>query len=667
MYAQFEEEPIVPGTGRALGSAIKVREYTGGGNGKLLADPIAAMMYNVAFWNNAILKNIASQKALRVGLATGMMERLPTITLPNGNRSIQQPDVSRGFVDKVFYTNIDGVSVPFATKDPLLAVGLMSSPSADLGGILKYMGLPTSFLREMVTRDPGFMIANLLRDAVSTWVLAGSGAKPQDTFRGLKSALMKSGSYQSLRNFAVIGSFDEAQKSPEKFVAGLRQKLIKKQGITDVTESLKWAWDGLEKLSEASDAATRIAVYEAAKKSGADDFTAAYRALSIMNFSRSGNSAGLRVYTKLVPFLNARIQGFDVLYQGIKAGVGVISGAEQTQFEKQRGAAVLYRGMGLTAAAMALALLNSDDEDYKQLPQYIKDANILVPIGGGKFLSIPKPFEAGFLFMTVPTTLYDISAGNRSLRSGLNLFYGQFSNTFGFNPTPQVALPIYENITNRDFYTGLPLISAGQEKLDPSLQYNASTSYVARGIGKALKYTPLGYNIDTGRFEGVSPILIDNLISGYGGPIASYIGMALGGITSAFGSDGEGLPVAGSNLPVIRRFFVDAQDKQPQAAADAYELYQQVDKVTRTVARLKKMGDVEALKEYRAENIDILQVGKQVRKMADNLNGIRAQLRRLEADRTMSGQEKIAKMRELRSREVALTNRIDEINRKLGR
>jgi len=667
MYAQFEEEPAVPGTSSSIGSKIKVREYKGGGPGNLMADPISAMMYNVAFWNNAILQNIASQKALRVGESTQLMKRLRVFKNPNGTVSVEQPDTAAGYVDKVFYTKINGIDTPFATKDPLLAVGLMSNPQANLEGVFKYLGMPTGFLREMVTRDPGFMIANLMRDSVATWVLAGSGARPQDTFKSFVTAYRKNGSYDKLRNLAVIGSFDEAQKSPEKFVAGLRSEILKTNGLSDITGALKKGWDYLEKLSEASDAATRIAVYDAAKKSGATDFTAAYRALSIMNFSRSGNSAGLKVLTKLIPFLNARIQGFDVLYNGLKSAAGVATGAAQLDFERQRGTAVLYRSMGLMAGALALAALNNDDDDYKQLPQYMKDANILVPVGGGKYISIPKPFEAGLLFMTIPTAVYEMAAGTRSGRSTAKLFYDQFSSTFGFNPVPQFALPILENITNRDFYTGLPLVSPGQEKLDASLQYNASTSYVARGIGQLLKYTPMGYNADTGRFEGVSPILLDNLISGYGGPIASYLGMAVGGITTAFGTDGQGLPVAGSNLPIIRRFFVDAQDKQPQAAADAYELYQQVDKVTRTVSRLKKMGDVEALKEYRAENIDILRVGKQVRKMADNLNNIRAQLRRLEANTTMSGQEKLAKMRELRSREITLTRKIDEINQKLGR
>ena len=143
--------------------------------------------------------------------------------------------------------------------------------------------------------------------------------------------------------------------------------------------------------------------------------------------------------------------------------------------------------------------------------------------------------------------------------------------------------------------------------------------------------------------------------------------MGVGGIISAFGEDNQGIPVAGSKLPVIRRFFLDARDQQPQSAADAYELYQLVDRANRTISRLKKSGDVEALKEYREENIDLLRVGKQVRKMADNLNNIRAQVRRLEADKVMSGAEKKERMRELRAREAQLTRKIDEINERLGR
>ena len=669
MYRQLEEGDVVQELSGGMGSRIRFKEYEGSTTGNLMADPIVAMMHNSAFWTNVILRTLATQKSFRVGEATGVVKRLRAFEDEDGDVTIETPSAADGYDPKVFYTYVNGKEIPFASKDPLFTIGLSGNDFVAPGLFLEMMGMPADILREMVTRDPGFMVANLLRDSVSTWVLAGSGANPFQTFKGFVSALKSSSSFNALRSYGIVGSFDEAQKPISKIVEGMRGKLTKVQGLPSMNQALKSGWDKLGKLSEASDAATRIAVYEAAKRDGASDFTAAYRALSIMNFSRSGSSAGLRTFARLVPFLNARIQGFDVLYKGMKSAVGVATGQQQLEFDRQRGTHVLVRGMGLMAAAMALALLNEDDEDYKQLPQYIKDANILIPVPGqqGKYIQIPKPFEAGFLFMTVPTAFYDVATGDRSMRSATKLMFNQFSSTFGFNPIPQALLPAVENVINRDFYTGQPLISAGMEKLDTSLQYNASTSYVARGISQLSSFLPLNYDFEEGRFVPISPIKLDNLITGYGGPIGSYVSMIVGSTAYAFGEDNQGLPVAGSELPFIRRFFIDAQDKQPQAAAEAYELYQLVDKANRTISRLKKSGDTEALKEYREENINLLRAGKQVRKMADNLNNIRAQIRRLENDTTMGREQKIDKLRELRAREIRVTRNIEQINQQLGR
>jgi len=664
LYREVGDETLTPPPYGATGRATNIQGYKGSEQGNLIADPMEAMIRNISFWTGATMRNIAAQKAHRVAMAVGIGRNLKWMGNDIGWES---PDPKKGEDARYLSYNIDGKEFRYAVTDPLFATGLLNTEGHNMGLALELLGMPTTALREMVTRDPGFMIANLLRDSMSTWILAGSGASPLGTFIGLKKALMNDVSYQSLKRMGVVGSYDEAQKSPRQMVAGLKAKVTNAQGLTGTMDALKYGWDRLGKLSDASDAATRIAVYEAAIKEGATEYTAAYRALSVMNFSRRGASMGISVATKLIPFLNARIQGFDVLYTGIKAGVQLAQGADQTAFEKQRGAAVWYRGAGLMAAALALAMLNEDDEDYKELPPYVKDANFLIPVGGSQFISIPKPFEAGLIFGTVPTTMYDMLRGNRSTRSGIKLFTSQLGSTFGFNPMPQVALPLFENLTNSDFYTGMPLISPGMQKLDPSLQYTPSTSYVARGLGKLLAYSPFGYDFESGRFEGVSPIMIDNLITGYGGPIGGYVSMGIGGLIGAFGQDNQGIPIAGSNLPVIKRFFIDAQDKQPQAAAEAYEVYQIVDKATRTASRLKKMGDVEALKEFREENIDLLRVGKQVRKMAENLNNIRAQVRRLEVNTTMSGSEKKERMRELRAREIQLTRKIYEINEKLGR
>ena len=59
------------------------------------------------------------------------------------------------------------------------------------------------------------------------------------------------------------------------------------------------------------------AVYNKLKESGASEARAqseaAYQALEIINFGRRGLSPTFRILTSAIPFLNARIQGLDVL------------------------------------------------------------------------------------------------------------------------------------------------------------------------------------------------------------------------------------------------------------------------------------------------------------------------------------------------------------------
>jgi hypothetical protein len=56
-------------------------------------------------------------------------------------------------------------------------------------------------------------------------------------------------------------------------------------------------------------------VYKNVLAETGNEAEALYRALEVMNFNRKGNSAVVRILTAAVPFLNARMQGLDVLYR----------------------------------------------------------------------------------------------------------------------------------------------------------------------------------------------------------------------------------------------------------------------------------------------------------------------------------------------------------------
>jgi hypothetical protein len=663
-YYEVFEEVYAPGMPKKVAGRFNLRPYKGTELGGLANDPMQVMLQNSMFWTEAIAKNLAARKSFELAKRMGVARLLNTG---------EDPDRGRGEEDQVMFFRDKGVDKRFAVSDPLLVSALGSDDRIDVGKFWEMIGLPTQYLREFITRDPGFMVANLMRDTLSAWITSGADIMPFiGTVKGFANAYKNGASFQALQGRGVVGSYDLAMLGPAELAKRIRSS-TKPKGVTNITGPgaligvVGSLWNRLGAVSEMSDAATRIAVYESAIKQGFSEAEAAFRALEIMNFSRRGASQTLSILTKLVPFLNARIQGLDVLYQAGKGAVNLVTGRQQGQRDADLGKKFLIRGGMLAAISVALEMLNDDDEDYQQLDDYIKNSNVLIPLAGfglkGQFIAVPKPFEAGLLFSTFPQQFYKTATGQASTRENAALFFSSFASTFGVNPIPQFMLPPLEVIVNHDFYTGLPLISEGKARLAPELQYNSSTSSLAMMIGKV----PIKYNFTTGKFEGVSPIVIDNLISGYTGPFGTYIVQAASLAMEGVDAGPERLPRSVSQLPVVRRFFIDSEYKNPKVVSQAYELFRVVDEANRSYSRLRQIGDAEAVKDYLDENRDILSYKKYVFKLVDGLNKLSAQERRIESDQTMTREEKFEAMAKLRETRMKLAAKVTEINAALGR
>jgi len=663
-YREVYEEDIVQGTSTKTASKFDLRPYKGSEKGGLINDPLYVMVQNASFWTESIAKNIAARKAFNLAKDMGEARLLG---------KTEKPDRSRGEEDEVMFFRENGEQKRFAVKDAMLVTAIGSDERVDSGAMMKLMALPTKILRESITRDPVFMVRNLLRDTVSSWITSGEDIKPFiDTARGFKEALKGGTSFQALMGRGVVGSYDLAMMEPRDIANTIRRRTtpMNVKMVTNGTALSAIAgslWHRLGVWSEASDAATRIAVYDSALKQGMSEAEAAYRAIEIMDFSRRGANQFLSALTKLVPFLNARIQGLDVLYQAGAAGKRYLAGQSLGEKDANLGKKFLIRGAMLAAISVAFEMWNTDDEDYQNLPDYLKTSNILIPLRDfglkGQFLAIPKPFEAGLLFSTFPQQFYKSMIGEASTRENVNLFFSSWASTFGVNPIPQVAIPALEVLWNHDMYTGLPLISEGKSRLAPELQYDSRTSSLAM----ILSGVPIVYNFNTGKFEGMSPIAIDQLISGYAGPLGSYMVMAAGEGMRLFDVGPEKLSMTLSEAPAIKSFFIDAQARNPKAVSQAYELFRIVDEANRSFGRLRQIGDMEALTDFLEENKDVLKYKKYVLKLTNGLNKLSAQERRILQDKSLSDEEKRAEMERLREVRSQLTARVSEISKALGR
>ena len=492
-------------------------------------------------------------------------------------------------------------------------------------------GMPARFLREMITRSPDFMAANMLRDSLSAWVTSGrkTGALA-GTMKGMYSAVRGDESANALASAGLMTGFDFGG-DPTKMTTFIEKELQKYQYPSEMRRAIrnpfKYLWDVTGTGSRASDAATRIAVYNRVLKETGDEVQAFWEAQEVINFSARGSSALIQNIAVMVPFLNARIQGLDVLYRSSMGRPGFAARPE-SDIVKRR---FLMRSLLVGMSSAAYWTLVHDDEEYINQNPEVKDNYWIIPsswIPGydGPPIKIPIPFEVGYLFKTIPERLMALFLGQdvpldvtQSLRRGL-------VNTFEFNPIPQAVLPLGEALVNYSFWTGREIEGQYLKGIEPGYRYASRTSGLARELGEAINY---------------SPIKIDHMIKGYGGTLGTVLLDTVDQLVRSVDDElGETQTRKLTEYPFIRRFFA-----RPDARGLVTQFYQLREAVTQAVGTydMLEKGELTIVKseEFADKRAALLDLEQEVNAIAQILADLREERKSImEGD--MSGEEKRA-------------------------
>jgi len=352
-----------------------------------------------------------------------------------------------------------------------------------------------------------------------------------------------------------------------------------------------------------------------------------------MNFNRKGSSAVIRVLTAAVPFLNARIQGLDVLYRAAFGRMGNDPKAVQKAF--------IVRGMTMFALSCMYWALTHDDDEYKKQEQETRDNYWLVPSLGVK---IPIPFEVGILFKVIPERIMGVTFGDDTGKDFARSMGRQLSSTLAFNPIPQTALPLVEVVTNHSFFTGRDIVPQGLKDVAPEFQVGPGTSMFAQWIGK---------------MAGLSPIQIDHLFKGYTGTMGGYAVDVLDMVMD-FNGDSPKVSKRLEQMPIIKRFALDPEARGTVTAF--YEMKDSVDEVTRTINLLEKSMNYKDMGEYMTDNMKILatkdyiqDLEKQMKELRDMKNMIR--------NSQMSGDQKRDAILDITKMENQLTQNMQNLKK----
>jgi hypothetical protein len=504
---------------------------------------------------------------------------------------------------------------------------------------LPFMGLlsgPANVLRNLVTKDPGFMMANLLRDSLSSYVTSGQKITPiVGTMVNFGKALSaKDKNLQALFNAGVVGGYEFSQNI-EQSGETLSSDLNKKAGKDAILlRPFKSLWEGLEKGTTASDAATRMAVYERVMKETGNEAEAISRAMEVMNFSRKGNNVLIRIATAAIPFFNARLQGLDLFYRAS-------AGQMNTQDAKEIKRRFWIRGMTMAALSSMYYLSVADDEEYQKQEEETKDNNwIFTSVG----IRVPIPFEVGTLFKTMPERIIAYFMGNDTGKDlGMSTLRA-LANTFAFNPIPQTFKPIVEVATNFNFFTMRPIVGQGMQEVEARFQVGPGTSKTAEYIGGLLN---------------LSPLKVDQLIKGYTGTIGGYVTDVIDAVSSEF-SDVPKASLRFEQLPVVKRFALDPEARG--SVTQFYELQRSVDTVVRTMSLLEKTARPEEFSKYLEDNIGLLAVKDYVRDIEKSMKDLR-EMRRTINSSDMESDEKRDLLVDLGRMENNLTANIKSVKK----
>jgi hypothetical protein len=529
------------------------------------------------------------------------------------------------------------------------------SMSYQLSPIMKFLGGFTNVLRAGALLNPMFWIRQLIRDPIHATIAGQSGVVTpvHSAAEFLRIITQNSEEARILASRGVIGQFDSTVTLNE-FLGNVGKDKQQAPGV------LQKSLHKLMQIHEASDAATRVAIFKKAKAKALKDGMseaqavdyAVFKARESINFALTGNSPTLANARQMIPFLNATIVGLDTLY---RAATGYGLNPE----EKAKARSMFRnRAMMLTAMSLAYAISMQDDEDYKKQPDYVKDANWLIPMStetGKTFVKVSVPYEVGFLFKTLPEIFVRYLSGTSTGKESLSALRAGFIHNMptGGVPIPQFAKPALEVVTNHSFFTNRPIEGTGDSRLP-----------VAHRGQKASEFAKMmsGLGLDE---IGMSPAKIDVLTKGYFAEFGAFFNELTDALLSV-GSGKEKTPRNIENQPFMKAFLTDPQVNK--AISDFYDIESNATQVANLFSKYKNEGQGDMLRAMADDSEKIKQVGGApvMRQISSAMSDIQKAIRIIDKNQGMQPEERRERINELQKQLGMLAERGKQVANSMG-
>ncbi|MBQ4788088.1 hypothetical protein F9U39_01500 [Pectobacterium versatile] len=587
------------------------------GSDLTIKDPIENLFNYVAKSVDASMKNEAMRRSVTNLADTDMLE-----AIDNPNKMDYQR-IGKNVV-KVY---IDGQENLVQINDPdLYRAFTMIDLERSKSLFMRAARQAKRVLTIGTTSMPDFIIRNFIRDSVHSWAINKDGFKAiRSSWDGLNKAMRTDNTLVDMMFAgATFGGGYSNVYDPGGTASNIR-KVLRRKGYKDsqirefessIVRNSKEAMDKMglalekyRKVSEGAENANRVATYDAALKAGKSKAQAAFESRDLMDFSMQGSSSLVIGLSDMVPFFNARLQGMSKLGRAIK--------------DDPR--EVLKRGGYIAGLSLALLALNWGDERYEELQDWDKDAYWHAWFGD-QHIRIPKPFEIGLMFGTLPERFARALGGEDTPGKFGKVMAHNFFETMAFNPIPQVTRPIIETFVNYDFFKGGPIEGMADKNVIAGARFNDQTSLLMREIGES---------------TNLSPKMLDHIITGYTGTLGSYILGATNIIMRNLGDNGESASLRVDELPVIKAIFRGSDPaKSTQFTEDFYQMMTKVNQINSTINDYRKQGRHDDANELLQDNREKLSQRKAFTATQKQVKQLNDQIELTRIDRILTADQK---------------------------
>ncbi|MFB2830670.1 LPD38 domain-containing protein [Aeromonas jandaei] len=576
---------------------------------------------------DASMKNMAAQKTVWNLADTGIIE---VVAKPN---MMDWRALKNG--KNLITVKMEGEDYMIKVEDPDLYRAMTFFDRQPFGTMVNMAASAKRILTAGVTASPEFMLRNFLRDSLSSWAISKDGFKPViDSIKGVKKTLAMEGSTIDVMfsGASFLGGYvngndpgamaDSVRKSlrrkgmtPEQ-IARYEKSIVR--NVAHAKGVVADAWEKYSRYGEALENANREAVYDAAIKAGKSHAQAAFESKDLMDFSMMGGARAIQAASMVLPFFNARIQGLGKLTRELRDNPREIA----------------KRAGMITAMSLGLLAANWDDERYEELPDWDKDANWHFFVGDQHW-RIPKPFEIGVMFGTIPERMVR-AMGDKDTGAQFGKAVARaIGDTFALNPTPQIVKPMVEAAFNYDTFRGGPIDSPQDLAVQAEARYNEQTSLLMRKLGEV---------------SGFSPKQLEHLVIGYTGTIGGYVMATADGLIRA-ASPGESASWRADEIPLVKSVYRGTGPaKSTQHMEQFYQMLNEVNQLKRTIDQYRSEGLTDKANELLDEQGGILKSRRSLSRTQQQVRVVRNKIELIQRDRTMNAEEKRRRIDELLAR-----------------